>query len=485
MLTGGKCDRLMFESTYSPGLMAHCETACIDEVGVEVSAEAAAPKPLEHRYDVGDAALWMEMEADVTIPTRAQVATSATITVRIVHVGQSQEDNDYAEDFHILLRERDSGREIRLDLEPAVVLGAPGPSGEGRRPPATLRATWTPDRPGHYVPYLGFTYTDAGHVRGHHHLARLDRGSICRTHVGTLLFAQHMQARSIFLGYETRRAGWQNVAELGLAEMAAFGGGGGFAASEAAQAKYREFFKGHPELFDGWQPTAPAAVLFAFWGSNPLAHTRPVGRPTLHDQLAATQRLFVALLDATLPDDAARLGGFRAIYLQAREYDLAQQHLAALRDYADGGGRIVLLDEEITINGRPAAEQLGAGPRPARDRGSVTVWDPDHPAWFIRPLLAAEGTQKNLRFALYRKDQSLALHAVNYNVCLLDEDKPVTELKDVNLEIPLPEGWIAVSATSFDPDAEPEPLDCTAERGRVRLTVPSVHLYKIILLKRR
>jgi hypothetical protein len=56
---------------------------------------------------------------------------------------------------------------------------------------------------------------------------------------------------------------------------------------------------------------------------------------------------------------------------------------------------------------------------------------------------------------------------------------------DVDLDIALPEGWTAVSATSFDPDAEPESLDCAAERGRVRLTVPSIHLYKIILLERR
>lgn len=225
-------------------------------------------------------------------------------------------------------------------------------------------------------------------------------------------------------------------------------------------------------------------MLFAFWGSNPLAHTRPVGRPTLHDELARTQRLFVALLDATLPVDAARLSGFQAIYLQAREYDLTQQQIDTLRDYLDKGGRIVLSDEGITINGRPAAGQLRAGPHPARDRGSLTLWDPDHPALFTRPLLAAEGIRKNLRFALYRKDDFLALHAVNYNVCLLDEDKPVLDLKDVDLDIPLPEGWTAASATSFDPDAEPGPLDCTAEGGRVRLTVPGVHLYKIILLER-
>ena len=91
--------------------------------------------------------------------------------------------------------------------------------------------------------------------------------------------------------------------------------------SGPAQAKYRTFFKKYAELFDGWQPFAPSAVLFAYWGSNPLAHVRPVNRPTLHDHLARTQRPYVALLDATLPEDADRMRDLRVICLQAERYE--------------------------------------------------------------------------------------------------------------------------------------------------------------------
>ena len=76
------------------------------------------------------------------------------------------------------------------------------------------------------------------------------------------------------------RRDWENVAELGLAEMAAFSGGGGYAASGPVQAKYRAFFKRHPELFDGWQPAAPEAVV-----ASPAAACAP--DPSWPSQIAS------------------------------------------------------------------------------------------------------------------------------------------------------------------------------------------------------
>lgn len=486
MLTGAKCDRLMFESTYSPGIMATPQTATIDQSAIEVSAEAVQPNRFTHRYNVGNAGMWIEMEAEVTAPTRAEVGKPVRFEVKVLSVGMSQQDNDVAEDLYLLLREADSGKETRVKLQPDLVLGAPGPTGKGQRPPATLEAPWTPERPGRYVPHFGCVYTDSGHIQSYAHLARLDRGRMCHTHIGTLMFAQHMQARSIFLGYETRRRGWENVAELGMAEMAAFSGGGGFASGGAVQAKYRRFFKKHRELYEGWTPTAPAAVLFAQWGSNPLAHVRPVGQPTIHDYLAGTQRLFVALIDDKLPTDASRLEDFRVIYLQAREYDMTQGQLNALFDYVRRGGSIVAMDEQLTINGCRVSELFEIGKDQCvreHGEGRLHLWDWDEPFVPTRPLVSAKGLEKNLRFVLYRKDDRLALHAVNYNVCLLDEGKLVLHLKDVAIELPVPNDWTAVTATCVDPDAETFEFGCPARDGVARLSLPSIHLYSIIELR--
>jgi hypothetical protein len=297
-----------------------------------------------------------------------------------------------------------------------------------------------------------------------------------------------MQARSIFLGYETRRRGWEHVAELGLAEMAAFSGGGGFASSGATQAKYRDFLKKHADFFDGWTPTAPAAVLFARWGSNPLAHVRPRGRTTIHDSLAGSQRLFVALIDSKLPAEASRLERFQVIYLQAREYDMRPAQLGALLDYVRRGGWLVVADEQIAINGRAVSEVLGIRedrPICGRGEGKVVLWDWGQPVVPTRPLVSADGLVKNLRFALYRKDDRLALHAVNYNVCLLDEPKSVLGLKDVGIQLPVPEGWTAVTASCVDPDAEALQLDCQINDGIARFSLPSMQLYKIIVLEKQ
>ena len=495
IITGSTCDRLMFESTYSPGIMAADETPVSEEVAVVVSAGAVDPKWFSHRYELADGRTWMELVADIRLPANAQVGESTDLTVNLISVGGSPEDGDFAEGFFLELRPASGGPADRVELAPSVVVGGAasrsGKPGRPKQPPIELSGKWTPRQPGVYAVDLGFAYTDESHIKetnARPHLARLDRGQVCRTHVGTLLFAQHMQARSIFLGYETRRKGWENVAELAMAEMAAFGGGGGLASSEEVQAKYGAFFKRHADLFDGWQPTARAAVLFARWGGNPLAHVRPVGRPTIHDRLAGTQRPFVALLDRRLPESADRLGKFEVIYLEASDYDLSDAQLNAVRQYVERGGRLVIGDETIAINGRPAIDTFGVnGDRPVRSlgQGKVAIWNWDDPLMPSKPLVEAQGRGRHLRLAAYGKGDRLAVHLVNYNVCLLDESKRVLDLEDVQVRVPLPAGWTSAGAKCFDPDGDPTSLECTIADGVARLTLPRVHLYKIVLLEKK
>ncbi len=484
LTTGARCDRLMFESTYSPGILAADAPPADDEITIAVSADPAEPKQVTHRYEVADPATRIEMEADVSVPSDVQVGRAAELEVKVITVGVSDRDNDTADDFVLLLRETESGEEIRLPLEPAVALNAPGPSGQGKRPPATLKASWKPDRPGRYAIHFGFRYVDGG--TRHAHLARLVREQLVRSHQATLQFAQHMRARSICLGYEATRSGRENVQELALAEMAAFSGGGGFSARGRPQGKYRRFFKSHTELFDGWQQTAPAAVLYAYWGGNPLSHVRPYGQPTIHDWLARTHRPFVALIDANLPDAASELAGFRVIYLPSAAYEMSASQFQAVLDWIAQGGCLVLGKESISLNGKPASEVFGIGrerPVQARGRGKVVLWnwsDPTTPTPMIAPV---HGLQRNLRFAVYRKGNRLALHAVNYNVCLLDEARRVLDVEPTPVELPIPAGWAALKATCYGPDGDPRPIECGVEQGAARFTLPETHIYQIVLLE--
>jgi len=485
LTTGGQCDRLMFESTYSPGILAIDAPPATDEVAVTVSAAPGDSRRITHRYEVADPMTRIELEADISVPSNAQVGQAVELEVRVATVGVSDRDNDSADDFVLLLREAESGEEVRLELEPRVALGAPGRSGQGKRPPATLKATWTPSRPGSYVVHLGFHYVDGG--ASNTHLARLVRDEMVRSHQATLQFVQHMHARSICLGYEASRSGWENVQELALAEMAAFSGGGGFSSRGGPQAKYRRFFKSHPELFDGWRQAAPAAVLYAYWGGNPLSHVRPYGQPTIHDYLARTHRPFVALVDASLPERAGELSGFRVIYLPSAAYEMSASQFEALYKWIEAGGCLVVASESTTLNGETISQFTTPWKEdPSGDVrfGKVALWSWDEPTTPTPMIAPTDGLARNLRFAVYRKDDRLALHAVNYNVCLLDEARRVLDVEPTPIELPLPADWAAVKATCYDPDGQAQPVECTAADGIARFTLRGTQIYQVVLLKK-
>jgi len=476
---GGLCDRLMFESTYSPGIACADEPPESDDVAIAVSSDPAEAKTVVHRYELNDQATWMELQAEIVLPTKAQVGKPTRIEVKLASVGSSLQDEDAAEDFHLLLRCGDD--EARLDLEPKGAVGGTGSSRKPRQPPATLAATWTPPKSGTYALSFGFRYTDDSHkeTRLRPRLDRLTWGTVCRTHMANLLFARHMQAKPIYLGYEAARKGWENVQELALAEMAAFSGGGGFAGRGEPQAKYRAFFKKHADLFDGWDPTADVAILYAYWGPNPLNAYKPLPTLTDAEYLGSTHHPFVALVDRTLPEKPEALRAFRIIYLPSPAYEMSDAQLAALRAYEKAGGCLAPGGRPVTINGQPAK------PSPEGTRGKLPMYD-------VRELMEpearvapADGLRRNLRFALYRKGDQVALHAVNYNVCLLDPAKKVLEVEPTQLTVPVPPDWKALQATCFDPDAAPATLPCAVADGAVRLTLPRTRIYKVVLLERK
>ncbi|MBN1341552.1 MAG: hypothetical protein JXQ73_02675 [Phycisphaerae bacterium] len=488
-IVGARSDRLMFESTFSPGINTAGEPPSSSAVSIEVSSDPVDVEPTTYRYDLRDRTTWMEMQATMSLPSKAQVGKAAPVRVMIKSVGDSLQDGDAAEGFHLILRRMDDHEEVRLDLDPAVAIGGTSSSLKPKQPPMTLHADWTPAKPGRYDVRFGFRYTDDSHS-GVRRLPRTDRlgwGRICRSHLPALLFTQHMHARPIYLGYEALGKGWENVQELALAEMAAFGGGGGFSGRGAPQAKYRAFFKKHADLFDGWTQTAPLAVLYAGWGPNGLGTSRFGSDGSIHDILTEAGRLYAALVDLNLPNEPERLSGFEAIYLPSPSYEISEKQLSALQGYVERGGSLVVGGRGVRINDESCERVFGmpanAGER-RRGRGVVTLWDPSLPLMPVEPVAATEGRCGNLRFALYRKANQLALHVVNYNVCLLDNGKKVLDVDPTPLRVPLPEGFVVKSVTCFDPDAAPTSVSCETVDGRARLTLPRTHVYRIALFEK-
>lgn len=474
---GSLCDWLMFECTTSPGILCKDKPSNAGQITVRVTPDESKTDSNEHSFVLNDPLTWSAIEAKIILPTQIPVGKPAEFEVRIESIGDHPDDDDAAEDFCLVLSPPE-GASARLEFEPKGAVGGRHSSLKPKNPPVTLKASWTPEQPGEYSVQFGFRYTDDGHpadATAVLHQAPLSRSRLCVDHMAELLFTQHMAARTIYLGYDLKKKGCENVQELALAEMAAFSGGGGVAAEGRPQAVYREFFKKHPDLFAGWRPTAPAAVLYAYWGVNPLA---PQGTSShaIHGALAAAHRPFVALVDASLPDKAEELAGYAVMYLASPAYEMSPEQVQSLKDYA-GRAKLVLADDKVSINGRKIVELFGG------DR--VVVWDPQNPLLPTMPLAPSEGLLGNLRFALYEKPDQIAIHAVNYNVCLLDRHKQICEVDSTELRIPLPAGWQAVRATSFSPDADSATLPCTVADGVAQVTMPKLRLYQIVLLERQ
>ncbi len=474
---GGRCDRLMAECTSSPGLRCAGKPSETDDIVVKVAAKPAKPYQYKYQYLFNDPLPNATVKAEITLPTEAEIGKATEIEVRVDQIGNSLTDNDFAEDFFLVLRDSQSGEETQLPLAPDAAIGGSGAPRKVEQPPVVLKAAWTPRRSGDYAVQFGFRYTDEGHglksIR-HTCLSPFTTGQLCVDHMAELLFAQHMRARTIYQAYEFEQKEWKNVQELSLAEMAAFSGGGGVSRVDRPQAKYWAFFKKHPDIFAGWRPIASAAVLYAYWGPNPLS-PQAGGSSAIHNHLAAGHRPFAALVDASLPDDARELAAFSVLYLESPCYEMSAKQLEALRRYAKDG-QVVLADKDVTINGQSAVALL--------NNGRVAIWDQKAPALPTPAIAPTDGLCKNVRFAIYKKDDQLIVHAVNYNVCLLDAKKRILEVEPLVLSIPAPADWKSARATCFDPDVEPETLPCTLVDGIVRVTLPKLRIYKIVKLEK-
>lgn len=495
---GLHCDYNMFESTYSPGIMAFDEFSSPDRLTIVVADNIQPLSRVSVPYSVMDSALFIELQAQISFSPRIRSGQKAIFQVEVLNVGSSGSDGDWAEGFHVVLEEMHSKEVVRLDLSPKRIVGGssrrPGTPGQDSQPPVRMRAEWTPRQAGTYAVGLGFCYTDESHlattnkrpyvVWGESHLR-----PFCRTHVGTLLYAQYMQeARAIFLGYEARRKGWENVMELGLAEMAAFSGGGGFAASGPVQAKYRKFFKRYPALYAGWQMGGRDAVLLAWWGGNPLNYLRPLSQKPIHEVLSSTHRPMSVLVDATFPTDPKELTAFQTLSLEAPDYDLSESQQKAILEYVRQGGWLIVAHPQVAWNGRPVCESLGISPsQPDRQigQGRAILWNDAQAIFRSAPIGPQDGRRANLRFALYQKEEQLALHVVNYNVCLLDPSKRILEVEETPVQLPLPLPWESVQAVSYCPDLpEPQLLTCKIGEGKVHFVLPRTRMYQVVLLQK-
>jgi len=296
-----------------------------------------------------------------------------------------------------------------------------------------------------------------------------------------------------------------DAARLGMAECAAFSGGGGFLVQPRfdvyhdALNEYREFIETHPHLYADLLPLADTAIL-AFpeqgWLGN-AAHIGVVQRLT--PELADAHVLFEFISESRL--DAQPLDA--KIVTACGISFLSDRHLQALAGFVEQGGTLLvsgpfaeqdeyLRPRAVLQNPLAALRGLEGGQIVQAGKGRLVRADgEDSVVEFlgrsgVRVRTGDGKSAPGLRLAAYRSSngQKLIVHAVNYNVPLGVNPPAIEEVRDVDIELPLPAGRGISGFDFFSPD-QPSPIEggVRGENGIARIHLDRIRIYGVAELR--
>lgn len=307
-------------------------------------------------------------------------------------------------------------------------------------------------------------------------------GAVCRANV--LAYAGYPKADPEHLGPNP------NVALLGMAEAAAFGGGGSYAPIElhpwyaGVCAEFGRFVAANSALYAGKYPFGEVGVLAFVWpgflGDRAAA---ALSRASLLDALG--RHVLADLIPERVfsPEWLAR---YRAVVVPGCTV-LTDEQLGVLAAYARQGGRLVVLGAEAGTRdacGRPRPLEALAGFREAAfrcDRDLGPAWASGGPLAGLE--LCPENAGPLVRFAAYadapRDPRQIVLHAVNYDVDVGLGAVRVGAVEGLEVSIHLPPGTRAVQAVWKAPGAPDCPLEVEAGAGggRARFRIPRLDVY--------
>jgi len=211
---------------------------------------------------------------------------------------------------------------------------------------------------------------------------------------------------------------------------------------------YLDFYRAHPRFYGGTTLAADVAVVRTYKGFAYGAEEERRAVGDAEQALIESQTPFALLFDAQWEN----LDAFRAIVTPG-DAALDDKQRAALRSYRLRGGELV---DAVTLRGDPqrARERL-------HHRLRVSVTGP--------PAVAIEVTER-------RAVPEVLVHLVNYNVDRPVKDLPVV-LRARRLTQPLrAEYWNPLKA-------EPTPLKLERQGDEVRLTLPRLDIYGLVVVR--
>ncbi|MEA3400418.1 MAG: hypothetical protein U9R79_04160 [Armatimonadota bacterium] len=284
----------------------------------------------------------------------------------------------------------------------------------------------------------------------------------------------------------------ENVGVLGLAEAAAFGGGGTYLMYRPARhpwmapvrAMMNGFFERNADLYAGRYPWGQVAVFTPVLPNYFRdGATHQLGGEVL-EMLMGRGLLVDLMTEQTFSSEA--LDRYEAVVAPGVRI-MSDMQMRALIDYAADGGQLILIGEDTAARDRLGRERADADRQPllsAADAvltGSIdelggAVGLPD-------PVRGADSGHL-VRLAAYVDSwdgpTDLTVHCVNYDVEIGTAHDGVGAVDDLALSIPLPPGMTARAATLKVPGRQDVSIDVEMQGGRAEVVIPHLEIYALL-----
>lgn len=349
---------------------------------------------------------------------------------------------------------------------------------------------------------VGTYGTHPGRTRGH------VIAGIYVSHINDNIFAHKVSAaagapcRSGLLtrpGYPKRDPAFEmnpRAAELGLAEAAAFSGGGCFLHDPPtshpefgpARAQYNAFFRGHRDWYEGYYPYGTAGVLTMFAQSLLGDQRHVTAAAALVEQLLAQHVLADPVPERVVGTDLSRY----EYLIVPPVANLPEVWMEKLKAYQKAGGKLLIDQAPETA----ALDQIGRT-RPAAAVAELKALAAALPADVS--LIAGEGGPlrgarmleeekgEAVRVAAYVDapvaPRRMTVHLVNYAVSLGMKADQVDEVRDLRVAVPLPAGRTARAVRIAAPSEEDAVLPVRVEGAKATFTIPRLSIYAVCLLE--
>ncbi len=255
-------------------------------------------------------------------------------------------------------------------------------------------------------------------------------------------------------------------------------------------ARYTKFANRHAGLLDSSTPLADVALVLP---RQSVLHRRPESLQVfrhLGQALVERQVLLDVLADEKITSQ--RLAQYQAVILP-HVVSLSNKQLTAIRDYADGGGQLLIHGEFASVDDR-------GHDRPAADVSAavrIIAKTPNDAATEIQKRLLKGGATSiespwTVRVAAYQHADQIVLHLVNYD---REEGAPEDNrtgpsserpraVGEIPVNLRLPDGYKAHEIRLYAPDGRQSAVvGFREEAGRVKFTISHLRVYGVCAVK--